>query len=162
MEKKYPESDPLFFTKVRGACETAFQSGLVVILQATGMHISCLMSLTPSQMDEQGNIYWKRTKTDRQMRARIPEMDRPTARAWIGRFGNNSKTRRWANMSLKKVGIRAGFPGLSPMTFRTMRAVTLLDDGEPPHEVKHVLGCSLEVLMDNYAQLKADRRADNA
>lgn len=162
MEKKFPEPDPEFYMKVRKAAMNDYQRGIVFILQATGMHLQCLVSLTPSQMNVRGDILWRRTKTARPMRARIPKMDRREVRDWIRNFGSNNRTGRWVQYNLKEVGLRAGFPDLSPMTFRTQRAVRLLDDGEPYHEVAHLMGCSPSVLMANYAQLKEDRKVDLA
>jgi site-specific recombinase XerD len=156
--KKFPEPDPVFYEKCRAAATSDFQRGIVFILQATGMHLACLLGLTPSQMDAKGDIHWKRTKNDRPMRARVPSADRMTVRAWIDRYGSNKKSESGVQWALKEVGARAGFPDLSPMTFRAQRAVVLLDEGMPPHEVAHIMGCSPEVLNANYAQLKSDRR----
>lgn len=160
MEKKFPEPDPEFYMKVRKAAMNDYQRGIVFILQSTGMHLQCLVSLTPAQMNLRGDILWRRTKTARPMRARIPKMDRREVRDWIRNYGSNNRTGRWVQYNLKEVGLRAGFPDLSPMTFRTQRAVRLLDDGEPYHEVAHLMGCSPSVLMANYAQLKDDRKVD--
>jgi len=156
--KKFPEADPAFYEKVRAAAVSDFQRGIVFILQHSGMHLECLLGLEPSQMDDKGDIHWHRTKTDRPMRARIPPEDRMTVRAWIERYGRNRKSPSGVQWALKQVGARAGFPDLSPMSFRTQRAVVLLDEGMQPHEVCHIMGCSLDVLMANYAQLKVDRR----
>lgn len=162
MNKKFPEPDPDFYMKVRAASINDFQRGVVFILQATGMHLKCLVSLTIDQMDIKGDISWRRTKTERPMRARVPEGDRMTVRAWIEAYGSNKRTGRWVQYNLKEVGTRAGFPDLSPMTFRAQRAVRLLDEGEPYHEVAHLMGCSPHVLMANYAQLKEDRKIDES
>jgi integrase len=160
MKKKYPESDPDFYMKVRGACQNDFERGLVIILQHTGMHISCLMSLEPSQLDAKGDIYWNRVRTDRQMRARVPKGDLSLVEKWIKTWGSSKRSKRWARYVLKRIGKDAGFPDLSPMSFRMQKSATLLDENMQPHEVCHRLGCSLNVLMDSYAQLKDDRRAD--
>lgn len=158
--KKFPEADPEFYDKVRAAAVSDFQRGIVFILQHTGMHLACLLALTPKQFDDKGDIRWRRTKTGRQMRAKVPSGDRSTVKAWIERYGSGKKSSSGVQWALKQVGARAGFPDLSPMSFRVQRAVMLLDAGEPYHEVAHVMGCSPGVLMSNYAQLKADRRVD--
>jgi hypothetical protein len=160
--KKFPEADPLFHQKVMGACQNDFERGLVIILRATGMHLSCLTSLTPKQMDMKGRISWHRPKTGRPMRATIPKGDRDLARDWIETFGGEGSTRsdRWVQYVIKDIGARAGFPDLSPMSFRVQRGCDLLDEGEPPHRVAHLLGCKLSTLEEHYAVLRADRKAD--
>lgn len=160
MNKKFPEPDPNFYKKVRAHATTDFQRGIVFILQATGMHLACLLSLKPNQMNTNGHISWARTKTGRPMRAKVPKADRMTVRAWIGRYGSNKRSASGVQKALRQVGARAGFPDVSPMTFRAQRAVRLLDEGEPYHEVAHLMGCSPGVLMANYAQLKEDRKVD--
>lgn len=155
MEKKFPEADPHFYEKVRGACKDDYERGMVLILQHTGMHLSCMMALTLSQLDDGGHLHWRRTKTHRPMRALIPEGDRDLVRKWIA---SPSKTDRYVQYKIAEIGSRAGFPGLSPMTFRTMRGCTLLDEGWQAHEVCHILGCKLSTLQDHYAVLKDDRR----
>lgn len=160
--KKFPEPDPDFYLKCRAAAISDFQRGIVFILQATGMHLACLMSLKPNQMNSTGDISWHRTKTSRPMRARVPMADRMTVRAWIGKYGSNKRDDSSVQKTLKKVGARAGFPDLSPMTFRAQRAVRLLDEGTHYHEVAHLMGCSPHVLMANYAQLKEDRKIDES
>jgi len=157
--KKFPEPDPQFFEKVRGACKNDLERGMVIILQWTGMHLSSLLSLTPGQMDKRGNLHWRRTKNSRQMRAAIPKGDQDLVRSWIAQYGSNRRKARMTQYRFSWIGERAGFDDLSPMTFRVMRGCVLLDDGMPPHEVCHILGCSLHTLMDHYAVLKADRRA---
>jgi hypothetical protein len=156
--KKYPEADPHFYDKVRGACKNDLERGLIIILQWTGMHLSCLLSLTPEQMDKRGNIHWRRPKTGRPMKAAIPTGDQDLVRAWIDEHGSNRKKMRMTQYRIGWIGERAGFEDLSAMTFRVMKGCTLLDEGMPPHQVCHRLGCSLDTLMDHYAQLMDDRR----
>ncbi len=158
MEKKFPEADPHFYEKVRGACKDDYERGMVFILQHTGMHLGNLVALTPDQLDRAGHIHWRRGKTGRPMRSLIPAGDQALIKSWIARWGHHSRTTRSIEYRIAEIGDRAGFPRLAPTTFRTQRGCTLLDEGWQPHEVCHILGCKLSTLMDHYAVLKDDRR----
>ncbi|GAH05702.1 unnamed protein product, partial [marine sediment metagenome] len=60
---------------------------------------------------------------------------------------------RW----VQRVGIRAGYAGICPLTLRHSRAVYLLDAGMPVNRVSSLLGCSWQVLEKHYAQIEAAR-----
>jgi len=159
--KKYPETDPLFYDKVRGSCRNAYERGLVFILQHTGAHISSLLvTENKKRMVLRGDyLYWRRPKNNKPMRSRVPRGDRPVIMAWLDLIPGN-RTGRALQYKLKTIGERSGFPDLSPMSFRVQYGCKLLDDGKPPHEVCHLLGCTLGVLMNNYAQLQAARTVE--
>lgn len=163
--KKYPPTDPHFAEKVRGACRNDFERGMVYILLASGMHVSNLVArhrgkpLDPVIMTYDGDLRWDRVKTYRPMKARVPHGDRDLVRWWLKKFPRR-RSERSIQYHIKEIGRRSGFPDLSPTSFRVWRACKLLDEGVPPHEVRHLIGCSMNVLMDNYAQLKDDRRVE--
>lgn len=160
--KKFPNPDPNFYNKIRGAARTDYERGMVYILQHTGMHISNLVSLKEDNYENVGvrvsMITWRRVKNKKPMRAPIPKGDRDVCLRWIQKFGNNKRSTRAIQYKLKAIGDRAGIPGLSQMSFRAQFAVTMLDAGEPAHEVCHMLGCSKETLDNHYAQIKQARR----
>lgn len=156
--KKYPDPDPDFYMKIRGVARNDYERGMIFILQHTGMHVSNLVSLKDGDLDEQSFLSWRRVKNAKPMRARIPLGDHQISVLWIAKYGNNKRTTRAIQYKIAAIGERAGYPGLSPMSFRAQYAITMLDDGQPPHEVKHMLGCSLETLMNHYAQIQAARR----
>jgi site-specific recombinase XerD len=165
--KKYPSSDPHFIEKVRGACRNDYERGMVFILEASGMHVSNLVGqhrgrrLEAPILNDEGDLRWRRVKNERPMSARVPKGDRTTVKWWLDRYVHR-RTERAIQYRLKEIGERAGFPDLSPNSFRVWRACRLLDEGMSPHKVKHLLGCSLEVLMENYAQLEDARRVEEA
>ena len=161
--KKYPETDPQFYEKVRGACRNDYELGLVFILQHTGAHISCLVTTdSKKKMRLKGDyLYWRRPKNDKPMRSRIPKGDREIIVSWLRTIPGN-RTERALQFKIKTIGDRAGFPDLSPMSFRVQYGCKRLDDGKPPHEVCHLLGCNLSTLMNNYAQLNEAREVEEA
>lgn len=164
--KKYPSTDPLFLEKIRGSCRDDFERGIVAILSSTGMHVANLVGqhrgrkLVPPYLTGEGDLRWRRVKTNVPMSARIPVGDRDLVSWWLDRYVHK-RSERAVQYRLKEIGERAGFPDLSPMSFRVHYACKLLDEGMSPHKVKHQLGCSLEVLMGNYAKLEAARRVEN-
>jgi len=156
--KKYPEPDPDFYMKIRGVCRNDYERGMVYILQHTGMHVSNLVGLQDLAIDDNGWLKWRRVKNKKPMRAMIPKGDIATCILWITAYGHHRRSTRAIQYKIKAIGERSGYPGLSPMSFRAQYAITMLDDGMQPHEVKHMLGCSLETLMNHYAQIQAARR----
>jgi site-specific recombinase XerD len=56
-----------------------------------------------------------------------------------------------------RIGERAGYSGISPLTLRHSRAIYLLDSGIPVHRTAALLGCSYEVLERHYAQIEEAR-----
>lgn len=164
--KKYPSTDPLFMEKVRGSCRDDFERGIVAILAASSMHVANLVAqfrgrkLEPARLTSEGDLRWKRVKTDRPMSARVPVGDRDLVEWWLERYPWK-RSERSIQYRLKEIGARAGFPDLSPNSFRVWRACKLLDEGMSPHKVKHLIGCSLGTLMENYAQLEAARRVED-
>jgi hypothetical protein len=164
--KKYPSTDPLFMEKIRGSCRDDFERGIVAILSASSMHVANLVAqfrgkkLKPPILTSEGDLRWHRVKTDRPMTARVPPGDRDLVRWWLDRYPHK-RSERAIQYRLKEIGKRAGFPDLSPNSFRVWRACKLLDEGISPHTVKHLIGCSLTTLMENYAQLEDARRVEN-
>jgi len=155
---KYPEPDSKeFYMTMRSATLNSYELGIVTILELTGMHVSALVSLTDENLKGQ-NIRWRRPKTFENQTARVPKGDLPVVQGWILTYGNGRRTDRAIRYALQRIGERVGFPDVSPMTYRHQRAVVLLDDGMSPHEVAHILGCTLGTLEKHYAQVKADRR----
>ncbi len=64
---KYPVLDDDFLLKTLGVCQDDEERGLVTILDLTGMHVSCLCSLSPEILIKQGNrtyLWWVRPKTN--------------------------------------------------------------------------------------------------
>lgn len=144
--------------KIRGVARNDYERGMIFILQHTGMHVSNLVSLDRDDLNDQGWISWRRVKNRKPMRSLIPKGDIMACQIWISSYGRNRRTTRAIQYKIAAIGERAGYPGLSPMSFRAQYAITMLDDGQPPHEVKHMLGCSLDTLMNHYAQIQAARR----
>jgi integrase len=160
--KKYPESDPNFLNKIRGACRNDYERGMVYILQHTGCHVANLVATDKNRrliMNSRGDIRWRRVKNSKPLKAKVPTGDREIVEKWLSTYPGK-RTTRAIRYKIETIGKRAGFPEISPMTFRSQRACDLLDEGMSPHQVKHLIGTSLATLEGHYAQLKADRRID--
>lgn len=61
---------------------------------------------------------------------------------------------------MKKVGLKAGYQDVSPMTFRHNRCLRgLTVEGYSIYEIPQVMGCTLDVAVRNYAKLREDQLA---
>jgi integrase len=159
-----PGDQEEFHEALLRACRRDRERASVMLLWRTGMHASTLVS-GEFNLTIDNNIYWKRPKTDKPLLATIPKGE---ARL-IGRcicaesLPNTVRTlERWVS----KIGERAGYPGICPLTLRHSRAIYLLEgnlDANPPRKpmpdsrVRHLLGCSQKTLEKHYAQYEAAR-----
>ena len=118
----------------------------VTVYRRTGMHGSSLCGLRPSSVSG-GVLSWTRPKTGRRMAIRV-DAELGTALAVL--FAEGPRSYDLYYHRVRQAGRHAGVRGLSPMTFRHTRAVSLLVRGVSPVKVCQVLGCSMEVLLRHY------------
>ena len=162
--------DPEFVARMRAEARGVMEAGTVAILAETGMHRSSLAALTPASLQPVGAapdrpprwfLYWvapKAQRKERSLRARVPEADVPVVREWLGRC--SGRTGDYYYRVVVEVGRRAGYPGVSPMTFRHQRVVALLRRGVDPVLVSHLTGATLATIEKHYAQAAPGLYAD--
>jgi integrase len=156
-KQKFPVIDPDFLIKLLGVCRDDEERGLIQVLNLTGMHISSVCKLGPDNIIKRGAktyITWIRPKTNRTLEALIP----PSIEHDILGFTTHKRHSRQHYLRMVKViGLRAGYEGISPMTFRHNRCIRAFSEGYTLYEVPQVMGCSLEVVMRNYSKLREDQ-----
>jgi integrase len=124
-----------------------------VIFRVTGMHLQSLVELNEGAV--QGDLLrWRRPKTDLICRARLtPEL--ALAVSMRLKAGPKSGWSYWREV--RAVGVDAGVPSLSPLTFRHTRAVELIRKGVHPLAICGVMGCSMRTLERHYGVLPDDQ-----
>jgi len=154
---KFPVIDPDFILKVLGACRDEEERGLVRILDLTGMHVSSLCSLSPQSILKRGTksyITWKRPKTNKTLEALIPPKMLPDIQGFTTKKRHSRQ--HYLRMT-REICRRAGYEGISPMTFRHNRCIRASKEGYSLMEIPQVMGCSLEVVIRNYSKLREDQ-----
>lgn len=164
---KYPILDPDLKLKLLGACANDGERGLIALLWLTGMHV-CVIS---KGKDKNGNerprpelvkegsltyIYWKRAKTGKRLREVVPKDLLPVIQAFLN---ERRKSQRHYFDLVRRIGERAGYEGMSPNTLRHSRCLRgLTVEGYTIYEMPHIMGCTLDVVVRNYAALKEYER----
>lgn len=155
---KYPVLDEQFLIKMLGSCSDDEDRGLVLVLHLTGMHISSLCDLKPSNLNKQGSktyVQWVRPKTNKTLQAQVPREHIEVIKAFLGM---RRKSRQHYYNVLRAIGDKAGFDEVSPMTFRHNRCLrALTKEGYSIFEAPQVLGCTLDVVVRNYSKLREDQ-----
>jgi integrase len=169
---KYPIIDRDARLKLLGACADDEQRGLVLLLYNTGMHPSrfCAPRKKGEVCNRQGikvsreggrhYISWVRAKNGKALKLPLPRDDAEQIRRFLAM---RPKTNKHYNDVLTKIGERAGYEGVTCGTMRhtfCIRALTPPEEGGLGlsfHEAAAIMGCTLEVLYRNYAQLRMDQ-----
>lgn len=155
MPVKYPVHDKDFYIKMRGACLDQEERGLVEILELSGMHVSSICKLKKDDLIRQGSkfiLQWIRPKTNLKMQAIVPKEYLEDIKYFLEK---RRKKRITYYYMIKKIGERAGYDNISPMTFRHQRCIRALrDENFSVFEVPHLMGCSLNVVVRNYSKIK--------
>ena len=160
---KYPVLDPDLRLKLLGACSNDVDRGLIAILWLTGMH-PCILA---KDLDAKGNerplpvivkegpityLYWRRAKTGRSLREVVPKDLLPYIIAFLAA---PRKSLRYNYDRIKNIGSKAGYRDVSAATLRHSRCLRgLRDEGYTIYEMAHKMGCSLDVVVRNYAALR--------
>jgi len=153
---KYAVDDPEFYTKMRAHSLDLMEEGTVIILEHTGMHRWSLRRLEPGSLRRVGTswfLYWKAPKRQRKvryLRARIPPGDAQKIQDWLVRCGGRSED--WYYRVVRTIGERAGFPDVSPNTYRHQRIVNMIAKGTPINRVAHLVGATYDTIEKHYAQ----------
>lgn len=151
---KYPILDKDFTIKMMGCCKDDEERGLITVLDLTGMHISAVCGLSPSNMIKQGSqvvLRWQRPKTQKTLERFIPKDSLDIISKFLAM---KRKSRRWYHELVKRIGHDAGYDGISPMTFRHNQCIKALDSGSTIWEIPHIMGCTLDVAVRNYSKKK--------
>lgn len=158
--KKYPVLDEAFLPKLIEQCDTEELRGMVYILYYSGMHGSMLRKITESSLIREGVRFymeWQRPKTNKTMRAQVPLAKVIPITAFLK---SKKKSMRFYNYLLEDLGKRAGFEGISTMTFRSTRCLRMIKlEKRTLPEVCQELGCTMDVAMRAYSKLREDQLA---
>jgi len=157
---KYPVLDDGFYLRMMGACADDEERGLVTIFDLTGMHVSSMCELGPENLIKQGGktyLRWVRPKTKKTLQALVPNDRLQVIENFLKM---RRKTRQYYHFLVKKIGLKAGYEDVSPMTFRHNRCLRgLTKEGYSIYEIPQVMGCTLDVAVRNYAKLREDQLA---
>ena len=154
---KFGITDEAFLPKMIEACSDDEERGMVYILFYTGMHGSILTKLTLENLMRQGDehyLRWARPKTKRLMEALMPTDKLPIIVSFLK---NRKKSLQWYNVLLGRIGTRAGFDGVSSMTFRHTFCIRLILDGMPLPFIRQKMGCTAEVIERAYGRLTPEQ-----
>lgn len=157
---KYGITDDSFLAKMIEQCDNDRDRGLVYILYFTGMHGSCLSTLTLDSLKHEGDkvyIRWRRTKTKKQMEAPLPKDKLPIIETFLTA---RKRSIQWTNIALKDIGQRAGFDDVTTMTFRHTRCIQLIKKGIPLSVIAEVMGCTVGVIIRNYGKLTETQKRE--
>ena len=154
---KYPILDPDLKLKLLGACMNNYERGLISLLWLTGMH-PCVIAKGEREWPEiqrEGNltyIYWRRAKTAKRLRESIPK---DMVASIQGFLESPPISQRYLYDIIHAIGLRAGYGDLSASTLRHSRCLRgLTVEGYTIYEMAHKMGCTLDVVVRNYAALK--------
>lgn len=164
-----PGDQEEFYANLLKACRTETEKAVCMLLWRTGMHASTLCNRdffwcgTEHLNRDKDNwaLCWERPKTGASMRAIIPRAEARVIRdcLFAGLLPNTTRTlHRW----VARIGDRAGYAGVCPLTLRHSRTIYLRQNGLRLEEVATLMGCSVEVVVKYYAQQKAGDLADKA
>ena len=149
----------VFYDQLQTVCRNDCEHGIVSLLWRTGMHASTLVEkafqLNPLT-DKTTEVRWRRTKNSKHLVAHLPQSEARVLRRCLA-AGSLPDTQRALRWRLQRVGERAGYPGITPLTLRHSRAIYLLDSGRPINRVAALLGCSWQVLERHYAVIENQR-----
>lgn len=155
--QKFAVKDKDFLLKMIGACETEEERGLVYLLSFTGMHISSAVTVTSKHLKKEGSrIYlrWNRPKTGKLLEAPISHEKVGVIKCFLD---SPKRSIRWYQKVLRRIGEKAGYDEVSPMTFRHTRCISLWGEGRSLPEVCQVLGVTPDVAVRNYSKLRDDQ-----
>lgn len=146
-------ADDQFEKKMRDACTCLREIGMVTVLEITGMHRSCLRHAVLMLEGNDWYLEWiapKAQRRERDMKAWVPPQDVLNVRAWLLKYSKKHPDTYWR--WLKEIASRAGYPNISPMTYRAQRIVRLLKAGTDPREVMIMTGATEQTIFRYYAQ----------
>lgn len=154
-------ADDQFEDKMRAACRSLKEIGMITILEITGMHRSCLNDAVLVLEGDDHYIEWMATKEqrlERDMTAWVPPGDVENVRAWLNKYSKKHPDTYWR--WLKEIAKRAGYPDVSPMTYRAQRIVRLIRAGNDPREVAVLTGATEQIIFRHYTKASAKEKQE--
>ena len=152
---KYPVLDPDFTIKMIGACKDEEERGLIRILDLSGMHVSSLGNVKVVTKGSKHFLSWMRPKTNKTLEVLIPSDNLQDIQGFLT---HKRHSRRHYLRMVQVIGERAGYEGISPMTFRHNRCIRSIKDHDcNPFIVAQDMGCSIDVVFRNYSKLREDQ-----
>jgi integrase len=156
---KYPILEDGYDLKLLGACRNAKERGLISLLAITGMHISTVEKLSKGNLKKQGDrtyIEYRRLKNSRPMRFEIPPNRLQDVREFLD---GRKASRQYYHRIVKEIGRVAGYEDISPMTLRHSVCCDMIrrDGAASLFTVPQKLGCSMQIVVANYAQLSEEQ-----
>ena len=146
-------ADDLFEKRMRDACTCLREIGLVTVLEITGMHRASIREAILTVEGDDHYIEWIATKEqrkERDMKAWVPPGDVENVRAWLKKHSKKHPDTYWR--WLKEIARRAGYPKVSPMTYRAQRIVRLIKAGVEPREVAIMTGATEQIIFRHYTK----------
>ena len=150
------DQEEFYENLLRSGCKTEADRATIMLLWRTGMHASTLSGGDWTVYRDTETIHWTRPKTGKRLQATLPKSEIRVIRR-VRAAGLLPNTTRTLGRWVQRVGQRAGYSGICPLTLRHSRAVFLLDKGMSINRVSSLLGCSWAVLEKHYAQIEAAR-----
>jgi len=153
LSRKRFVADDQFEDKMRSACTCLREIGLVTVLEITGMHRSCIREAILTAEGDDHYLEWIATKEqrkERDMKAWVPPQDLLNVRAWLLKYSKKHPDTYWR--WLKEIAARAGYPNVSPMTYRAQRIVRLIKAGVDPRDVATMTGATEQTIARHYTQ----------
>lgn len=154
---KIPPPDTDFERKMFEHCNTDEERLVLTVLGLTGIHVSCLSELTESNMQPSGDTFhlsWERPKTGLAMSTILTPESAEAIRPFLV-LTKKAPITYWK--MVRDIGNRAGFGGISPMTYRHLVCVRELDRGIPYPIVAQMLGTTIRTLERHYSKVKGQR-----
>lgn len=152
MVTKFPVLDVNFTLLVLGACRDQEERGLIRILDISGMHVSSLRNIKVVTKGPRKYLSWVRPKTYKTMECLIPPDNLDDILAFLT---HKPHSREQYRRIVRDIGARAGYEGISPMTFRHNRCIRSIHAHDNnPFIVAQDMGCSVDVVFRNYSKLK--------
>lgn len=159
---KYPITDDGYDLKLLAACRTPTERGMISLLTITGMHVSTLEKLSAADLRTSGDrvfVEYRRMKNAKPMRFEIPPDRLEDVRVFLN---GKKRSRQHYHAVVKQVGELAGYPGISPMTLRHSACISFIKKAGAASifVVPHQMGCSLNIVVRNYAALSPEQLSD--
>lgn len=149
--------DPAKQAALLTACVEEEEWCTVWIILNTGMHPKNLVRLGPSNVDVKSGewfLQYQRVKNDKARRYMLPPDVGERLRVFVAKRKRVQSTKGvWG--IVKRVGARVGMPDVSPLSLRHTFCINLLREHDDIHLVAQEMGCSVQVVMRNYADLHA-------
>ena len=152
--------DPKVEEKILEAADSTLERPAIWLMMKIGMHPENIVGLEPSNIEHDTQGYWlqyRRVKNDKARRELLPN-DIGEALIQFLRRKYRPKTRQAYWEMARRVGLKAGYKRISPMTLRHTACINFLRQfREHPERMDLVairMGCTRGVVMQNYIDLE--------